>query len=100
MTARQIVWFIAGYIAIVVLAIGSILPYCGQGLAKFKRRRAGLRIYIPTWGIFLAPLPIAAISFFTFRALEEAASSARRLASRYALWPGGSCWSPKSDFLS
>lgn len=61
MTVRQVVWFIAAYIAIVVLAIWFDLAVLCQGNAKFNNGCGGFAFYIPLWGIFLAPLPIAAI---------------------------------------
>ena len=61
MTVRQVVWFIAGYIAIVALAIWFDLAVLCQGHAKFNGGCGGFAFYIPLWGIFLAPLPIAAI---------------------------------------
>lgn len=61
MTARQIVWFIAGYIAIVALAIWFDLAVLCRGNAKFNGGCGGFGFYIPLWEIFLGPLPIAAI---------------------------------------
>ena len=61
MTARQIVWFIAGYVALVALAIWFDLAVLCRGHAKFDGGCGGFAFYIPLWEIFLAPLPIAAI---------------------------------------
>jgi hypothetical protein len=69
MTARQIVWFIAGYIAIVALAIWFDLAVLCQGNTKFNGGCGGFAFYIPLWGIFLAPLPVAAILLERWRKL-------------------------------
>ena len=61
MTARQVVWFLAGYIAVVALAIWFDLAVLCRGNAKFNGGCGGFAFYIPLWAIFLAPLPIAAI---------------------------------------
>jgi hypothetical protein len=61
MTVRQVVWFIAAYIATVAVAIWFDLAVLCQGNAKFNGGCGGFGFYIPLWGIFLAPLPIAAI---------------------------------------
>jgi hypothetical protein len=61
MTVRQVVWFIAAYIAIVAMAIWFDLAVLCQGNAKFDGGCGGFAFYIPLWEIFLAPLPIAAI---------------------------------------
>lgn len=61
MTARQVAWFIAGYIALVALAIWFDLAVLCQGNAKFNSGCGGFAFYIPLWEIFLAPLPIAAV---------------------------------------
>jgi hypothetical protein len=61
MTVRQVVWFIAAYVAIVALAIWFNLAVLCQGDVKFNRGCGGFALYIPLWEIFLAPLPIAAI---------------------------------------
>ena len=61
MTIRQVVWFIAAYIAIVALAMWFNLAVLCQGDAKFDRGCGGFALYIPLWEIFLAPLPLAAI---------------------------------------
>ncbi len=61
MTVRQVVWFIAAYIAIVALAIWFNLAVLCQGDVKFNRGCGGFALYIPLWETFLAPLPIAAI---------------------------------------
>ena len=61
MTPRQMVWFIAGYIALVAVAIWFDLAVLCQGHAKFDSGCGGFSFYIPLWAIFLAPLPIAAI---------------------------------------
>ena len=61
MTPRQVVWFIAGYIALVALAIWFDLAVLCRGNAKFNGGCGGFAFYIPLWAIFLAPLPIAAI---------------------------------------
>jgi hypothetical protein len=61
MTVRQVVWFIAAYIAIVAMAIWFDLAVLCQGNAKFDGGCGGFAFYIPLWEIFLGPLPIAAI---------------------------------------
>jgi hypothetical protein len=61
MTVRQVVWFIAAYIAIVALAMWFNLAVLCQGDVKFNRGCGGFSLYIPLWETFLAPLPIAAI---------------------------------------
>ena len=61
MTARQIVWFIAGYVALVAAAIWFDLAVLCRGHAKFNGGCGGFAFYIPLWEVFLAPLPIAAI---------------------------------------
>lgn len=61
MTLRQVVWFLAGYIALVAVAIWFDLAALCQGHAKFDGGCGGFAFYIPLWAIFLAPLPIAAI---------------------------------------
>ena len=61
MTPRQVLWFIAGYIALVAVAIWVDLAVLCQGHAKFNGGCGGFAFYIPLWGIFLAPLPIAVI---------------------------------------
>ena len=61
MTVRQVVWFIAAYIAIVALAIWFNLAVLCQGDVKFNRGCGGFALYIPLWETFLAPLPITAI---------------------------------------
>ena len=61
MTARQIGWFIAGYVALVAAAIWFDLAVLCRGHAKFNGGCGGFAFYIPLWEVFLAPLPIAAI---------------------------------------
>lgn len=61
MTVRQVVWFFAAYVAIVVVAIWFNLAVLCQGHVKFNQGCGGFAFYIPLWGIFLSPLPIAAI---------------------------------------
>ena len=61
MTARQIVLFIAGYVALVAAAIWFDLAVLCRGHAKFNAGCGGFAFYIPLWEVFLAPLPVAAI---------------------------------------
>ena|SRR5687767_15032782 len=61
MTARQMLWFIAGYVALVAAAIWFDLAVLCRGHAKFNGGCGGFAFYIPLWEVFLAPLPIAAI---------------------------------------
>ena len=61
MTLRQVVWFLAAYIAIVAFAMWFNLAVLCQGDVKFNRGCGGFGLYIPLWEIFLAPLPLAAI---------------------------------------
>lgn len=61
MTVRQAAWFIAGYAAIVAVAIWFDLAVLCRGHAKFNGGCGGFGFYIPLWEVFLAPLPIAAI---------------------------------------
>ena len=61
MTVRQVVWFIAAYIAIVALAMWFNLAVLCQGDVKFNGGCGGFALYIPLWEVFLAPLPVAAI---------------------------------------
>lgn len=70
MTLRQVVGFIAGYVAIVALAIWFDLAVLCQGNAKYDRGCGGFAIYIPLWVIFLAPLPLAAILLERWRKSE------------------------------
>lgn len=61
MTLRQVVWFLAAYIAIVAFAIWFNLAVLCQGDVKFNHGCGGFGLYIPLWEMFLAPLPLAAI---------------------------------------
>ena len=61
MTVRQVVWFIAAYVAVVALAMWFNLAVLCQGDAKFDRGCGGFALYIPMWLVFLSPLPVAAI---------------------------------------
>ena len=61
MTARQIAWFLAAYVAIVAIAIWFDLAVLCRGDVKFNHGCGGFSFYIPLWATFLAPLPIAAI---------------------------------------
>ena len=61
MTVRQVVWFVAAYIAIVASAMWFNLAVLCQGDVKFNRGCGGFALYIPLWEVFLAPLPIAAM---------------------------------------
>lgn len=67
MTVRQVVSFLAAYIAIVALAIWFNLAVLCQGDVKFNRGCGGFALYIPLWETFLAPLPLAAIFLETWR---------------------------------
>src|SRR5688500_5869103 len=79
MTVRQVMWFIAAYIAIVALAIWFNLAVLCQGDVKFNRGCGGFALYIPLWEILLAPLPIAAILLELWRKAAPP-STARLLA--------------------
>lgn len=61
MTARQVLWFGAAYLAVVALAVWFNLAVLCAGDAKYDQGCGGFGVYIPLWEIFLAPLPIAAI---------------------------------------
>lgn len=61
MTARQILWFGAAYLAVVAVSVWFNLAVLCAGDAKYDQGCGGFGIYIPLWVIFLAPLPIAAI---------------------------------------
>jgi hypothetical protein len=61
MTLKQIVWFIAAYIALVAIAVWFNLAVLCAGAAKYDHGCGGFAMYIPLWEIFLAPLPLAAI---------------------------------------
>jgi hypothetical protein len=70
MTVRQVVWFIAGYLVTVAVAVSFNLAVLCQGDVKFDRGCGGFELYIPLWEIFLAPLPIAAILLELWRKSE------------------------------
>ena len=68
MTLRQIMWFIAAYVAIVALAVWFNLAVLCQGDAKYDQGCGGFGVYIPLWEIFLLPLLIAPILLESWRA--------------------------------
>src|SRR5687768_15633543 len=70
MTVRQVIWFLAGYVATVALMVWFNLAVLCQGDAKFAGGCGGFAMYIPLWEIFLAPLPIAAILLERWRRFE------------------------------
>jgi hypothetical protein len=61
MTGRQIVWFLAAYVAIVALVVWFNLAVLCLGDAKYDGGCGGFGTYVSLWEIFLAPLPVAAI---------------------------------------
>jgi hypothetical protein len=67
MTLRQIMWFIAAYVALVALAVWFNLAVLCQGDAKYDQGCGGFGVYIPLWEIFLLPLLIAAILLESWR---------------------------------
>src|SRR5687768_7064881 len=83
MTLRQVVWFIAAYIAIVALAMWFNLAVLCEGDIKFDRGCSGFALYVPLWEIFLAPLPLAAILLELWR--KTTPPPARRLLAYLAV---------------
>ena len=61
MSARQAIWFLAAYAAIVAVGIWFDLAVLCQGDLKYSHGCGGFGLYIPLWEVFLAPLPVAAI---------------------------------------
>jgi hypothetical protein len=75
MTLRQVAWFIAAYVILVAVAMWFNLAILCQGAAKFDGGCGGFGFYIPLWGVFLAPLPIAAILLERWRRAEPPSTS-------------------------
>ncbi|MGH7712792.1 MAG: hypothetical protein ACREOG_15990 [Gemmatimonadaceae bacterium] len=67
MTARQVLWFTAAYLAVVALAVWFNLAVLCQGDMKYDGGCGGFGVYIPLWEIFLLPLLIAAILLETWK---------------------------------
>jgi hypothetical protein len=60
-TARQTLWFLLAYVAIIALSVWVNLAVFCSGALKYDNGCGGAGTYIPLWEIFLAPLAIAAI---------------------------------------
>ena len=61
MTRRQVVWFLAAYVALVATAVWFDLAVLCAGDAKYDGGCGGFGTYITLWEMFLLPLPFAAI---------------------------------------
>jgi hypothetical protein len=67
MSARQALWFIVAYAAIIALSVWVNLAVFCSGDLKYDQGCGGAGVYIPLWEIFLTPLALAAIGIERWR---------------------------------
>jgi hypothetical protein len=77
MTARQALWFIVAYAALVAASVWLNVSGLCLAAAKYDNGCGGLGTYLSLWEIFLLPLLIAAIAIERWR--RTAAPPAMRL---------------------